>query len=342
VFYALVPTASLPLASRVSPEWRGIEIDRPEGGPLLLGFDGFLRTDRSASSSGERNAARARAYDRLREGARLVSAGYPAQAVPQIEKALVDCEAASDRALGEWALRLHAVALAGAGRTGEAEAELSGLAGRSDLVVSIARDAARAFHLAGEPATAARWYRRGLAALRGSAPGQRPEELLEGLVLALGEMHRWDDAIAELDRWTAVDPLRIGLVRVLRAYALFRATGRTDHEGVPQSDATELARALSFELRAAAGEPPEALIAAVSAEIARARSTRPLLESLRAVLLSRAGRWQESFPEARVAWSAMRAAETRSVVSHANLKLAASRYALVLREARLSARGGTK
>jgi serine/threonine-protein kinase len=96
--------------------------------------------------------------------------------------------------------RLGYVPAVAAGRYPAAEGLFTRLAAGSEEVPDLAFDAARAFHLAGELERAVGWYRRGLGPGGMSSLGRGKWEFLEGLVFALDELGRPEEAAAESAR----------------------------------------------------------------------------------------------------------------------------------------------
>lgn len=115
------------------------------------------------------------------------------------------------------------------------------LEARAFFPAEVALDAARACHLAGAVPEAVAWYRTGLS--RSGAAARPVEELASGLVLALGELGRWDEALLELDRIEGTHP-ELGLdTSPERRFILLHRNGRLDAAALREDAARLLAEA---------------------------------------------------------------------------------------------------
>jgi hypothetical protein len=145
-----------------------------------------------------------------------------------------------------------------------------------------------------------------------------------GLVLALGEEGRWEDAAIELDRFETSSPERRVLVLPLRGYVAWR-TGRRpplwkDHEG--EADAPRL---WHLEARRVRGEEPAALLADLDRIARETTEVGPLFDSLRGELLAALGREEEAREAAAEALAGARSGAASDVVLRALLALVEAR-----------------
>lgn len=302
-WYALLPrrtTGDVSRFLRIDEPARTIRVEGRIGGPVDVSFDGFLGGTPSLLPPGARRAARADGYARLREAKRLSAAGFGGDAVREIEAAVACAERAGDPIFAEHARRVQGQLLVAAGRHDEAEALFTRVAAGSDEVPDLAFDAARAFHLAGELERAVRWYRRGLGPGGMSSLGRGKWEFLEGLVFALDELGRPEEAAGDVDRFASSWQAESGdanreAVAIFRDFLRWRS-GEPPRRawGRPQGEQPDVMRYLTLEMVLAEGAPPEDLLPAVDAELERTSDALPMLLSLRAVLLARLGRSAEA------------------------------------------------
>jgi len=326
-WYALVPSGVFD--GRVGPavEAAGGSLRVGAFGPrqLELSLEGFPRGPREPGEARRRAAAREEAYGLLREGVRLRGAGSAAEALAEVERALERARAAGDVPLGQWAARVRARALLDAGRPEEADAAWGASYERAQEPAPIALEAGRAFHLRGEPARAVAWYRRGLTGRGDRARiGADPRDLMLGVVLALGETGRWDDAAAEVDRFEAAYPDRVSEVGAARAWVAWRS-GRKPARFADGIAHIGLFRYWSLEVRRALGEEAGPLLADAERVGREATDVAPLFASLRAELLAALGRRGEARVLAAEALDGARVLAARDTGARAHLSLVAER-----------------
>jgi tetratricopeptide (TPR) repeat protein len=309
VWYTLLPPGSsgdLHRLTSTDPRDRVLRLSGPSGGSVRLSYDGFLETGRSPLPIRERQAGRRRAYASLREANRLVFGGWSDAGLAEMERRVAAARRSGDPVLEEQTLRMQGRLLARAGRAEAAEAVFERVIATAPRSSSVAFDAGRAFHLAGELERAVGWYRRGFGPESSSTRGRSQWELVEGLVFALDELGRRDEARREFDRFAAATASEHGgsydEYAIYRAYLCWRVghlpTRRFRIEGVTQTD---VSRYLILELRRARGEPAPELLLAVDEEIRRSSDTLPMLLSLRAELLAERGRSEEALVSVREA-----------------------------------------
>jgi tRNA A-37 threonylcarbamoyl transferase component Bud32 len=327
-WYALIPTAVLMGRSAVpavQATGRGLRIGELGLRSVELGLDGFPLGPREPGESARRSLSRVEAYGHLREAQRLGGVGLPSRALEEAEMGLGRARAAGDAALAHWAERVRARALLDAGRPAEADLAWAGAAERAEEPAPIALEAGRAFHLKGELGRAVDWYRRGLSG-RGERArvGGDPRDLALGLVLALGEAGRWDDAAAEVDRFEAALPDQVLYAKPLRAYVAWR-TGRRPARFADQHDTVGLIRYWHLEVRRVLADDPARLLADAAGVAREAPEVSPLVDSLRAELLAALGRREEARAAAAEAVAECRAAAAADVDVRAHLALVEAR-----------------
>jgi hypothetical protein len=291
--------------------------------PFELGFDGFDSASRSALGPAARQETRTATWLLLQRAARLEQGGDPAGAAGAAAEAAATISSAGDRSLLEWAHRCEACLAVAAGRIEEGERRFRQIARDPVAAVSVAYDAARAFHLAGEPSRSIPWYR-GAVLGDGSV-----EELwlvgdaLADAILAFSELRRFDEALSLVE---AAPRLAWNHRQELRALALWRA-GRPVPPASGGVPATALRRTWLLEERLASGADPGALLAATVAERKRGSDADELLALLEAELRLRVGEGKEVWNLASPAFSALWARRSRDVMARGHLALAAERAA---------------
>jgi tetratricopeptide (TPR) repeat protein len=311
LWYALVPSqrwGDVERSVRWDEEKHAITLTGASGRSEILGTDGFLRTDVSALPPAERAGARRQAYDRVREAVRLLDAGFLSEALAEAEQAVAAASRASDRTLAEWTSRVRARILVRLGRAAEADAAWEAMLPASPNRAEIAFEAGNALHLAGDLGRAVAWYRRGIGRGGEAGFGRAKRETLDGLVFALGEQGRWDEALAEVDRFTAIYPEIAGQSALYRAFVLRRAGRPFVAPGPPAPGSPDLDLAWGIELRAAHGGAPEALLAEIERALASVSGEPYVLLAAKVDVLERQGRRGEALESRRRAFaSALRA-----------------------------------
>ena len=324
-WYALGPPvrwSSAP-SMAVDEAARTLTISGLSSTPIVLGFDG-LRTDVPTALSGPARAeAKTRTWLLLSRAARLADAGDLAAARQAAEDAEAAIRPAGDPALLGWVRRSEGRLLVASGAFDAAEERYQELLPESSEISSIALEAARAFHLAGQLTRARRWYER---AVLGKGAAEESWIVLDALqdgVLADLERRAWDDALALVDR-AGVDPPEANELRDLVAWASGRRVPL--HAGLPY--ATSLRRSWHLEERLAAGvEDVGKLRTEAAAEATMAGEAADLFAVLQAEILLREGKGREAWDLAGPAFSSLWARRTREVAARAHLGLAADRAA---------------
>jgi tRNA A-37 threonylcarbamoyl transferase component Bud32/tetratricopeptide (TPR) repeat protein len=318
LWYALVPSQrwnDVERTVRWDEEKHVITLTGPSGRVEMLDTGGFLRTDVSSLPPAERAEARRRAYDRLREAVRLLDAGFLGEALAEAEQAVAAASRASDGSLTEWTGRVKVRVLVRLGRAADADAAWGAMLPASPNRAEIAFEAGNAFHLSGELGRAVAWYRRGIGRGGEAGFGRAKRETLDGLVFALGELGRWDEALAEVDRFTAIYPEIAGQSALYRALVLSRAGRPFAAPGPPAPGSPDLDLAWGIELRAARGGEPEALLAEIERALASVSGEPYILLATKADVLERQGRDSEALETWRKAWASALKARAADVVA---------------------------
>ena len=328
-WYALIPSSVLEGAPLGLPDLQisagRIRVGTPGGRMVDLAFDGLPYGTRERGESERRARARREAYGSFREVARLGDAGAREAALAEAERGRERARRAGDAPLLGWAERVRARALSDAGRGAEAEGAWEALVERAEEPAPIALEAATARVLAGDLAGAIGWYRSGLRG-RGerAVSGACVNALILGLVLALGEAGRWEDAVSELDRFEATRLNHRVQAAHLRAWVAWR-TGRRPAVLADSVGHPDLFRAWSLEFRRVRGEDPAALLSAAERLDRETTDVGPLLDSLRGELFAALGRTAEARVAAAAAVSGCRGMAAISPEMRAHLGLVEAR-----------------
>lgn len=330
LWYALGPPPNVPMAGsdvKLDVERRAIRVPVLGGGAFELGLDGFEKGI-GGGDVAVRAASRERAYARLRDVTQLSGGGHRAAAVGAAREALSHAEAASDRPLADWARRVLGRTLAADGRVPEAVALFEQASRDPQAGRDAAFDAATAFHLNGDLPLAAEWYRRGLTPGGEAEYGRMKYEFLEGLLFALTEMGRPDEARRRIEEFAAASLLTgIGDLAMYRAYVAWRSGAALPAVARLLPGNTDLFRYWELEVRLASGEDPATLLGLVREDARRASETRVLLQSLEAELLRLTSRGNEALALSREAFEKARVRRELSVADRAHFDLVVERYA---------------
>jgi len=324
-WYALGP-ASLAGESpsiAVDPGRRALRVTGLSAEPFELGFDGFVARSRTALGPGARQEARTAAWLLLQRAARLEQAGDPSGAAGAAAEAAAAISPAGDPSLLEWARRCEARLRIAAGQVDDGERRFREIARDPVAAISVAYDAARALHLAGEPTRSIPWYR---GAVLGDGSLEEPwlvGDALVDAVFAFSEVRRLDEALALVE---AAPRLSWIHRQELRALALWRA-GRPVPPLSGVLPATTLRRTWLLEERLSAGADPAAVLAETVAERERRSDADELLALLEAELHLRAGRAREAWDAASPAFATLWEKRSRDVMARGHIALAADRAA---------------
>ncbi|HEX3554921.1 MAG TPA: protein kinase [Thermoanaerobaculia bacterium] len=299
---------------------------------VAVGFDGFLKSFPSPLPAASRQAKRGQAYTYLREATRLLREGRSSEALPEAEAALRAAETSVDPYLVEWISRVKGKALAASGRIGEAEALFQKLATNPNTGSEAAFDAGRAFHLQGHVKRALAWYRRGLGQGATAEAGRGKYEYLEGIVFCLGELRRWEEALAEVERFHAAYP-STNPSEGYREYVRWRTGEIPTLEGDVSVANPDLSHYWQLEFRWAHKESAQTLLAAVDEEMKRSSDAKPVLLSLRGELLGRLGRVPEALAAHQEALHRTRGSLGADPIARAHYDLVAERFAAAARQA---------
>lgn len=327
VWFALVPadtnTVAPPRLSTLGGR-RVLVWPRGSGGDLHLDLDGFV-VDASTATAPDprRGAERETAYRRLREARVLESSGRVGEALNAAGSAARAAAAAGDDLLATWAQRRQAALAVASGQPARGEREFEGLLARAGPGEDsrVALDAAQSFHLAGDLDRALAWYRR---ALRTPNPElARTWETLEGLVFALGETGRWDEAARAIEAREPSQQVSPAMVKFLAGYVDWRR-GRPP-AAPPNTPDVDIQTYWRLEFQLAAGADAAAVLREVEVEKPLASETVALLLSVEAECLARLGRREEALAKARDAFERVAASRRSSLYARVHLPVVESR-----------------
>jgi hypothetical protein len=300
VWYALAPRGLLSTTS-ANPEidraHREIRLDYAKRAPYILDFDGFEVEGAHVEGHDRRSRyeARQRAYLALAEGRRLEEALELAGAAAAYGEAHANATRARMPLLELWLRQSRNRARAAFAPASEVEAEMEELIRRSEHPSEIAFDTARALHRAGRVEEALVTYRRSFT-LGGVTDGRGEYEIFEGIVLALAELGRFDEAATHADRLCHATSLAPDFCNYFPLFVEWARGRRLVLSELPPllPGVPDLQRYWLHEARLVAGERIETLRAEVARELEAASGQRYLFESLLAELLGRAGRVEEA------------------------------------------------
>jgi tetratricopeptide (TPR) repeat protein len=254
----------------------------------VVGFDGFLAGSYTRPV-GERKEHRAQAYAHLREVQRLIAGDLGDEAFREAELGHARAELAEDELLVEVLRRFAGKALVRAGRMAEADRWFDDLAADSANRSDVAYDAGRAFHTEGDLDRALTWYERGLGRGAGFDGGKSKIAFLEGIVPIHIERDQPEPAEEAIRRFLDIYPAFESWRRLYVELVRWRSGETPDLSGIelPVQHVEDVPRYHVLELRNAAGEEPEALLAEVRSLQQEAPRVLGGLYSLEGELLDR-------------------------------------------------------
>ncbi|MGK2858285.1 MAG: protein kinase domain-containing protein [Thermoanaerobaculia bacterium] len=292
-----------------------------------LGYDGFLSGTSSTLAPQARMAARAAAYDELRNALRTGTQEAFGDAIRLAHQAREKATVANDANLVEWISTNEAILLARAGRSDEAEAMFDALVRTSDAPSEICWQAGIVFEQQGELERAVRFHRQGIAAgTNGVWKGRVASDHLESLLLVLAQQERWNEARADLVRYEATYPEGHHTLPYLRAFIDWRSGSPLKRALDVNPSQPELFNYTIFEARWAAGVPDAT---AFLRELNDFRKVKPapayLYESLESEILAKMGRSDEAKALAAKALADTAAAAKTEPIARAHVKLVSER-----------------
>ncbi|HSL85061.1 MAG TPA: hypothetical protein VLF66_19985, partial [Thermoanaerobaculia bacterium] len=218
------------------------------------------------------------------------------EAFREAELGRSQAELAEEELLAEVLMRFAGKALARAGRMAEADLWFDELAAGSSNRSDIAFDAGWAFHTEGELDRALAWYERGLGRGAGTDGGKSKIAFLEGIVPIHLEREQPELAEEAVRRFLKIYPHFEGWRRLYQELIRWRSGETPDLSGIelPVRQLEDVPRYHLLELRNAAGEAPEALLAEVRSLQEEAPRALGGLYSLEGELLDRLGRPAEA------------------------------------------------
>jgi len=312
VWYALLPTGGY-LAGEltIDEKKREIVVPYPNGKNLRVSFDA------------KNEDARRNAYASLRQAQQSFE-GFPSEAVKSAERAMVSARACGDQALLEWCERVLARLYVAAGDVDRGRRLFDSLFESSAESGNIAYDAAVAFHLAGRLEEAAYWYHVGYARTD-VMTGRHKYEHLVGLVMALAEQSRWNEARRRIDEFVKAVPSQRTPAEFCRAFVEWRDTGRVPE--IPGNVVTDVERYWALELRLARGDNPKVIESAIAQALRFESGSRPLLLSVWSACESKLGNHEEAMRLARESVALLEREQSRDPILRGHASLVRERAA---------------
>jgi len=325
-WYALLPRGRLVSSPRVTVDehMRTLTVNYVNR-KIALDFDGFIAGSRSPLPAPTRAAARRVTYAHLHEAQRLTTAGDADDALHTIARARTETASVGDEWLSEWIARSEASMLVKFGHLGEADAAFRRLVASSAMPADIAWDAALGFHFAGDVDRAMRWYRQGYGRGAEANVGRLKWEFLQGMVFALCEQRRWQEADDEVGRFERLYPDQSGLSEWFRQYVVWRRGG-VPVAGDLGLTAPDVILYWSLEFALKRGEPAERLLPRVEQSLTRLSDSPAMLLSIKAELLDRLGRHEEASAAASEAYERVSRDRWTDITARAHFDVVAERY----------------
>jgi tetratricopeptide (TPR) repeat protein/predicted Ser/Thr protein kinase len=305
--------------------------------PITITYDGFLAGGPSTLAPRQRSGFRGRAFERFREGERMMSVSRFDDAVRAFQEGADFAAKAEDSILREAILIRCGRSLVMAGKTTAAETLFNTLIPHADDLPQIEIGAAEAYHLAGDLDRGADWYRRGI----GTAPngqGTPPLDFITGLALLEAERGRFSKALGEVTNYEGVYATdQAGQLFAIKEYLRFRAG---ESFNIPQwgsvAEPTPFHTWLTLELRngsrnRASSEKGAAILRDVDLALATGNRERGGLLSLRALLLWETGRRSEAVADAQRAVSVADEARKSRVYARLQWQIAVERRREIMR-----------
>jgi tetratricopeptide (TPR) repeat protein len=308
-------------------EGQRVEISYPNGRTAYVDLSGCgLATPSEGLDCSAIRKFRTDAYAALREGLRQGRVGLMGESQESFDAAERGAVAARDPLLVELVRRWRGMTLLLGGQREAGEAILLELVRGSENALEIADDAGRELHEAGRIPEAIAWYGRALERAKNEHGGRSVTYPRLGLLLALVEEGRLDDASRRIDDWSTdpIHPMALH-IRWYRAYLAWRR-GRPIEPPLLDDNVLDLHRLWSYEMRLARGADPGALLSEARARFRDAVRARGPLLSVEAELLDRLGRHEEARLAAREAFRETKSALRAEVWTRAHLDLVVERF----------------
>ena len=330
-WYTLVGPPYTDAARRSEPRLDGrrkrLVIDGDER--LELTLDGFRTGPADVPAPDGRGDKRRRAYQGLRSARLAARTAAWADGLRHVGEAVRFAAGAGEPFLEEWARRTEAGLLVRSGAVEEGVARFEKVFGTTEVPALVAFDAGRSLHLAGELQRAAEWYAR-VAGGAGYGVGRNPWEALEGAVLALAELGRFDDARQVVGRFRAAFGEATPATPAYAAFVDWKRGVAPEPSRFDVGAARDLHRYWKVEARLSSGEAPAAVLASLDPTGDQPNAIGDLRRLLRAELRIRAGApASEVLDAARTAYSGLRGARAHEPIARAHLDLATQRFARI-------------
>ncbi|HEV7242466.1 MAG TPA: serine/threonine-protein kinase [Thermoanaerobaculia bacterium] len=325
--------AYLPRALRMDPGITAhadsrnlVRVSFPNGRLFLFGTDG-LPVD--ATNRAARATARMQAFASLRDADRLTAAGSNADAITHGNEAFRNARINGNVELMEAVQVRRGRYLVRASRVVEAEAHYEAISRGSSSGADIAMAAAEELHLHGDVERAVRWYRRTLSFARAEGHGRSVHEFIEGLVLALAELGRYDEGVAEVNRVIGVYG-DADLPSFYREFLRWRSGARPDTSGLIPEPTIDVHRYWLLEFANANGTSPASLLQRFDPVDEAQAQGRSALLSLHAEILHRLGRTEEARATIERALGLAEIDQASNTIARGHLSLVRERHARIM------------
>jgi predicted Ser/Thr protein kinase len=333
LWYTLLPRAGFPPKATEALSYddkrRRITIAM-SGRTIDVTMNGFLAGEPSRLDPRERNRRRNAAYNAYRESKRLFAVGAVDEALAEMSKAVGEASRTDEAILVEVMQRAQAALLVRTGHLNEGEALFQRIWRTSENASEIAYDAGVAYHLHGDLDRAISWYERGMGKGASTAAGKSKHEFVQAIVLALGELRRWNEASDAVERYRAAYVSSIAEAAIYDEYIRWRRgeAPRIDNVYVNWY-ATDVNRYWLLEFRLARGERPDKLLPIVEGEVNIGSQPQCIWRSLRAELMVRLGRKADAEAEASRAMDALKVERTMAIIARAHADIVEERFARI-------------
>lgn len=309
VWYTLLPRKRVygTTLENVRQEARTFDLVNEDGSRTTLTFDGFIAGSGTPDSTPARQAARLDAYALLRDAQLKESLGEFPAALDLGRRAGEAAARAGETELEGWISTSTARVLARARRP---DAEIDQILETSGGGPELCWEVARVFSLEGEPRRAADWFMRAFSLTPREWIGHPPADYLTEAVIALAEIHAWNEALDLVDRYAAGYTQGFSHALRMRTFIAWRTGGRVSEPLPYSTDIHWRENYWRLEYLWSTETPdPARFLERLKREIHGAEDA-PWIRSLEAEVLFRLGRTDEALPIVRQAWEAVNADPT--------------------------------
>lgn len=310
--------------ARLDPRGRRLVLDGDQRWEFTL--DGFRVGATDAEALGGRREKRRKAYQDLRSARIAARTEAWTDGLRHAREAVLAAGGAGEPFLEEWARRTEASLLVRSGAAEDGVARFEELMRTTKVPSLVAFDAGRALQLAGELRRAVDWYVR-LAGGAGFGLGRNPWEALEGAVLALTELGRFDEAATVVARFRGAFGEGPTHASQYAAFVDWRRGATPEPARFEADSALDLHRYWALEARLSSGEGPAEVVASFQPVADQPNAVGDLRRLLRADLRMQAGAPAGVVLDAaRTAYAGLRGARTQEPIARAHLDVATERF----------------